>query len=84
MPRYEFRCLKCLGITIFFLNDGDSMNLATARCEFCFSKKIQIEQFNQNVADVIAALQEQIEEMSEKINALENGDEPDQTLERKH
>ena len=84
MPRYSFECRFCDGITEIYLHDGDKLNYRAVRCEICGKKHLRLVLYVKHVAQLIAILQEQLEEMAIKIEELENGSEGGHTYEVKN
>lgn len=85
MPRYEFECILCNGLTEIYLHDGDKLKWTAVRCEHCKEKKgIQLILFVRDASHMIKIIQEQLEKMSKRIEELENGEEPSQDYEIKN
>lgn len=83
MPQYEFGCLFCEGITSIYLYEGDKLNYRALRCEFCGEKQMRLNLYCRNTAQMIRHLQDQVHELTFRIEELESDEESGHSYESK-
>lgn len=73
MPHYDYQCHGCGGTTLFLLERVIAER--EKRCTHCGSPDILLVAFYRTAQDHIIRLREMIDELGERIEALESGDE---------
>ena len=74
MPRLEFECRFCEGITGVYLEDGRTLDYRRMRCEHCGKKHLRLILYVRHTAHMLEILQDALAKMAERIEDLENGE----------
>lgn len=72
MPRYDFECQSCKGLTVVFWNQKRPLDHGRVKCEFCGNDKLRLNAFYESVDAQILELQMQIEDIRQRLGSLDD------------
>lgn len=79
--RYDFVCQACRNVSVVLVRpDADHLDWSAIRCKFCGSDKMDFVAFFRDQKAQLAELGETIRNLTERLEALERGEDPMQSI----
>ena len=82
--RWEFTCKECGGRTAIILPSEDVLNPRAIMCGYCDSNDLHLSAYYRRLEDLLSQLAREVESLTIEIERLENTDDSDQDILRKH